>query len=82
MVCLLRWTYAPDSTNIFTGLVLVWHLFTNHQTLICARGIEIAILRAAVLADLLFFNSVIFVVGLLLMANGMLAATRGNTLSS
>ena len=82
LVCLLRWMYAPEQKRyLYWSLFLFGICFTNHQTLIvAAMGIEIAILaRDPKLGrDLLFFNSLVFVFGLILKANGSLGALASN----
>jgi len=82
LVCLLHWMYAPDRKSyLYWGLFWFGICFTNHQTLIvAAMGIEIAIIaRDSKLGrDLLFFNSAIFLVGLMAKAAGKLGPLASN----
>ncbi len=82
LCCLLRWMYAPEQKRyLYWACFLFGICFTNHQTLIvAAMGIEIAILaRDPKLGrDLLFFNSAVFVVGLMLKASGSLGPLASN----
>src|SRR5262249_26308419 len=76
LLCLLRWIYAPKQWRyLFFALFFHGIAFTNHQTLIvAAMGIEVAIAAAnfRMGRSLFLGNSIIFLCGLVLKANGML----------
>src|SRR3954471_15821891 len=82
MLCLLRWIYAPlQRRYLFYALFFHGVSFTNHQTLIVAAlGIEVAIAAAnfRMGRSLWLFNSVIYLCGLILKANGMLGTLEQN----
>ena len=82
LLCLLRWIYAPlQRRYLFYALFFHGISFTNHQTLIvAAMGIEVAIAAAnfRMGRSLFLGNSIIFLCGLLLKANGMLGALEQN----
>ncbi len=82
MVFLLRWIHAPSQMRYaYWALFFFGISFTNHQTLIlAAMGIEVAIAAAdrKLGRDLFLWNSIIFVVGLVLFAGGHLQALAGN----
>ena len=83
LCCLLRWVYAPRQKRyLYWSLFLFGVCFTNHMTLIvAAMGIEVAIAAAQpkLGRDLFLGNSILFVVGLVLKANGKLPGFEGNT---
>ena len=82
LCCLLRWIYAPQQERyLYWALFLFGVCFTNHQTLIvAAMGIEVAIAGAKpkLGRDLFLGNSLIFLVGLILKANGKLPGFENN----
>ncbi|MBI5773959.1 MAG: DUF2723 domain-containing protein [Verrucomicrobia bacterium] len=81
MCLLMRWLYAPEQRKFLYWCLFIFGIcFTNHQTLIvAAMGIEFTImLRDRKLGrDLFFFNSVIFIIVLLMKSNGSFAALNG-----
>src|SRR6185503_13023271 len=86
MCCLLRWIYAPHQRRyLYWAMFLFGICFTNHMTLIvAAMGIEVAIIAAQprLGRDLMLGNSVIFLVGLALKANGKLTGFDNRQLFS
>jgi thioredoxin-like negative regulator of GroEL len=82
LLCLLRWIYAPRQWRyLFYALFFHGISFTNHQTLIvAAMGIEVAIAAANFRMGRTLFlgNSIIFLCGLILKANGMLGTLEQN----
>src|SRR6266511_2616532 len=86
LCCLLRWIYAPHQRRyLYWALFLFGICFTNHMTLIvAAMGIEVAIIAAQprLGRDLMLGNSVIFIVGLVLKANGKLTGFENKQLFS
>ena len=82
LCCLLRWIYAPHQERyLYWALFLFGVCFTNHQTLIvAAMGIEVAIAGAKpkLGRDLFLGNSLIFLLGLILKANGKLPGFENN----
>src|ERR1043165_5933858 len=82
LLCLLRWIYAPLQWRyLFYALFFHGISFTNHQTLIvAAMGIEVAIAAAnfRMGRSLFLGNSIIFLCGLILKANGMLGTLEQN----
>ncbi len=82
MLFLLRWIYAQHQRR-YLYLALFFHgiCFTNHQTLIVAAlGIEVAIAAANYRMGryLWMFNSVVYVMGLILKQQHMLTALDAN----
>src|SRR5881296_1438361 len=86
LCCLLRWIYAPHQRRyLYWALFLFGICFTNHMTLIvAAMGIEVAIIAAQprLGRDLMLGNSVIFLAGLVLKANGKLTGFENKQLFS
>jgi thioredoxin-like negative regulator of GroEL len=82
LLCLLRWIYAPTQRRyLYYALFFHGISFTNHQTLIvAAMGIEVAIAAAnfRMGRSLFLGNSIIFLCGLILKANGMLGTLEQN----
>ncbi|PYM10390.1 MAG: hypothetical protein DME18_16425, partial [Verrucomicrobia bacterium] len=82
LCCLLRWIYAPHQKRyLHWALFLFGVCFTNHQTLIvAAMGIEVAIAAAQpkLGRDLFLGNGVIFLVCMVLKANGKLPGFENN----
>src|SRR2546423_9253345 len=82
LLCLMRWIYAPlQRRYLFYALFFHGVSFTNHQTLIVAAlGIEVAIAAAnfRMGRSLFLGNSIIFLCGLVLKANGMLGPLEQN----
>ena len=82
LACLMRWIYATHQKRyLYWALFLFGVCFTNHQTLIvAAMGIEIAIAAAQpkLGRDLFLGNTVLFLVGLVAKANGMLPGFENN----
>src|SRR5207249_1404880 len=80
--CLMRWIYAPHQKRyLYWALFLFGVCFTNHQTLIvAAMGIEVAIaaIKPKMGRDLFLGNSLIFLAGLVLKANGKLPGFENN----
>jgi len=74
MAFLLRWMYAQHQYRyLYLALFTFGVCFTNHQTLLlAAMGIEVCIVvaRPALGRDMLFFNSLIYLVGLILRYSG------------
>jgi thioredoxin-like negative regulator of GroEL len=82
LLCLLRWIYAPlQRRYLYFALFFHGISFTNHQTLIvAAMGIEVAIAAAnfRMGRNLWLFNSIVYLCGLILKANGMLGTLEQN----
>ena len=80
--CLLRWIYAPHQRRfLYFAWLLFGVCFTNHQTLIvAAMGIEVAILAAQpkLGRDLLLGNSVVFLIGAVVLNTKMLGTFEPN----
>jgi thioredoxin-like negative regulator of GroEL len=80
--CLLRWLYAPYQRRyLYWAWFLFGICFTNHQTLIvAAMGIEVAILAAEpkLGRDLALFNSIVYVLGLIVLSSRMLGDFQPN----
>lgn len=82
LLCLLRWIYAPHHRR-YLCLALFFHgiCFTNHQTLIVAAiGIEFAIAAAnfRIGRELWLGNSILYLGGLILNAEGILTVLESN----
>lgn len=83
LVCLMRWIYAPHQ-NRYLYLAFFWFgiCFNNHQSLlVVALGLEVAIIavRPKLGRDLLFWNAVIYLGGLVLRQMGLLGVLTDNT---
>src|SRR5437867_12267802 len=82
LCCLLRWIYAPHQKRyLYWALFLFGVCFTNHMTLFVAgMGIEVAIAAAQpkLGRDLFLGNGVIFLVCMVLKANGKLPGFENN----
>jgi tetratricopeptide (TPR) repeat protein len=83
MVCLMRWIYAPNQ-NRYLYLAFFWYgiCFNNHQSLlVIALGLEAAIVavRPKLGRDLFFWNTVIYVGGLVLRQMDLLGFLKNNT---
>src|SRR5436190_2217669 len=82
LCCLLRWIYAPHQKRYLHWAMFLFGIcFTNHMTLIvAAMGIEVAIAAAQpkLGRDLFLGNSILFVIGLIAKANGMLPGFENN----
>lgn len=82
MVMLLHWVYFPQQRrHLYWAAFLFGICFTNHQTLIvAAMGIEILIAAAQpkLGREAFFANSLVFLGGLVLMANGGLENISGS----
>src|SRR5687767_1440463 len=83
LVCLMRWIYAPHQ-NRYLYLAFFWFgiCFNNHQSLlVVALGLEVAIIavRPRLGRDLLFWNAVIYLGGLVLRQMGLLGVLTDNT---
>jgi thioredoxin-like negative regulator of GroEL len=82
LLCLLRWIYSPHKWRyLFYALFFHGISFTNHQTLIvAAMGIEVAVAAANFRMGRVFwlYNSIVYLCGLVLKANGMLGALEQN----
>src|SRR6266496_1934335 len=80
--CLLRWIYAPHQKRyLYWALFLFGVCFTNHMTLmVAAMGIEavIAASQPRLGRDLFLGNSLLFLAGLVLKANGKLPGFENN----
>jgi tetratricopeptide (TPR) repeat protein len=79
---LLRWLYAPHQLRyLYWGAFLFGICLTNHQTLVVAiMGIEVLVLaaRPPLGRDLFFANSLCYIGGLVLKANGTITSFDGN----
>jgi len=83
LVCLLRWIYAPHQRR-YLYLAFFWFgiTFNNHQSLlVTAIGLEVAILAVVprLGRDLLFWNVIIYLLGLVLKGMGMMSVLMDNT---
>ncbi|MBN2506499.1 MAG: DUF2723 domain-containing protein [Verrucomicrobia bacterium] len=82
MLCLLRWIYAPHQHR-YLYLAFFWYgiTFNNHQSLlVIAIGLEIAILvtQANLGRDLLFWNVLIWIGGLIGRKMGLVGVLNDN----
>ncbi|HAO77938.1 MAG TPA: DUF2723 domain-containing protein, partial [Verrucomicrobia subdivision 3 bacterium] len=84
MLCLMRWIYAPQQRRyLYLAMFLYGLCATIHQTLLLsAMGIEVAIALALprLGRDLFLTNSLIYIIGLLVMSTGKVPAL--NNMSS
>ncbi len=82
MATLLRWVYAPEQYRyLYWALFMFGISFTNHMTLIvAAMGIEVAIAAAnpRLGRDLFAGNSILFLLGLVAKAKGLLHSFDNN----
>jgi hypothetical protein len=83
LVCLLRWIYAPHQYR-YLYLAFFWYgiCFNNHMSLlVIALGLEAAILavQPRLGRDLFFWNTVIYIGGLVLREMGMMTVLQDNT---
>jgi tetratricopeptide (TPR) repeat protein len=82
LLCLLRWIYSPRQWRyLFYALFFHGISFTNHQTLVVAAlGIEVAVAAANFRMGRVFwlYNSIVYLCGLILKANGMLGPLEQN----
>jgi tetratricopeptide (TPR) repeat protein len=82
MALLLRWIHAPQQRKYLGWALFLFGIcFTNHQTLIvAAMGMELMIVaRDPKLGrDLLLGNSAVYIVGLMLKANGVISSFDNN----
>ena len=83
LVCLMRWIYAPHQ-NRYLYLAFFWFgiCFNNHQSLlVIALGMEVAIVavRPKLGRDLFFWNTIIYLGGLVLRQMDLLGVLTGNT---
>jgi len=82
LATLMRWVYAPQQLRyLYWALFAFGICFTNHQTLIvAAMGIEVAIAAAnpRLGRDVFAWNSVLFLLGLVLKAKGSVTAFEQN----
>ena len=78
LALLFRWIYAPTQRRyLYWAFFWFGICFTNHQTLLLAAvGLEVAILavQPKVGFDLFFWNSIIYLVGLVAHSRGMVKA--------
>ncbi len=78
ILCLMRWIYAPHQRRyIYWAWFLFGICFTNHQSLlVAAMGIEIAIIagQPKLGRDFLIGNSICYILGLFLKANGLITS--------
>ncbi len=84
MACLMRWIYAPQQRRyLYLAMFLYGICATIHQTLLLsAMGVEIAVALALprLGRDLFLTNSLIYIIGLLVMSTGKVPAL--NNMSS
>jgi hypothetical protein len=83
LVCLMRWIYAPQQ-NRYLYLAFFWYgiCFNNHQSLlVIALGLEAAIVavKPKLGRDLFFWNTVLYLGGLLLRKMDLLSVLKDNT---
>ncbi len=75
-VFLMRWMYAPHQNRyLYLALFMFGLCFTNHQSLLMAAvGVQVAIIASnpRVGRDMLFFNSIIFIIAQIMRATGHL----------
>jgi tetratricopeptide (TPR) repeat protein len=76
LVCLLRWTYAPQQRRyLYWAFFWFGISFNNHQSLlVTALGLEVAVLLAAprLGRDLFFWNVAVYVGGLIMKDMGLM----------
>ena len=82
LVCLMRWIYAPHQMR-YLYLAFFWFgiCFNNHQSLlVTAIGLEVAILatQPKLGRDLFFWNSIIYVGGLIGLKMNMISVLNDN----
>ena len=84
MACLMRWIYAPQQRRyLYLAMFIYGICATIHQTLLLsAMGVEIAVALALprLGRDLFLTNSLIYIIGLLVMSTGKVPAL--NNMSS
>ncbi len=83
LVCLMRWVYAPHQHR-YLYLAFFWFgiCFNNHQSLlVVALGLEAAILavQPRLGRDLVFWNSLVYLGGLIGLKMGLISVLEGNT---
>ena len=83
LVCLMRWIYAPHQRR-YLYLAFFWFgiTFNNHQSLlVVAIGLEVAIFAAAprLGRDLIFWNVLIYLGGLVGKSMGLIGVLSDNT---
>ena len=83
MLCLMRWIYAPQQRRyLYLAMFLYGLCATIHQTLLLsAMGVEVAIALALMRLgrDLFLTNSLIYIIGLLLLSTGKVPALNNMT---
>ncbi len=83
LVCLMRWIYAPHQNRyLYIAFFLFGICFNNHQSLlVIAIGLEIAIfaVQPRLARDLFFWNTIIYLGGLVLRQMGLLGVLTDNT---
>src|SRR5687767_8491458 len=82
LACLMRWIYAPHQRR-YLYLAFFWFgiCFNNHQSLlVIALGMEVAIVavRPKLGRDLFFWNTIIYLGGLVLRQMDLLGVLTGN----
>lgn len=82
LVCLLHWVYTPEQKRyLYLAAFLFGICFNNHQTLIvAAMGLEVlvAMTRPRLGRDAFLINSLVFVLGLILMSLELFTAFDDN----
>ena len=83
LVCLMRWIYAPHQ-NRYLYLAFFWYgiCFNNHQSLlVIALGLEAAILivKPQLGRDLIFWNAIIYLGGLVMKQMDLMGVLNDNT---
>src|SRR6185503_4563272 len=83
LVCMMRWIYAPHQ-NRYLYLAFFWFgiCFNNHQSLlVIALGLEgaIAYVKPRLGRDLFFWNTIIYLGGLVLRQMGLMGVLTDNT---
>jgi tetratricopeptide (TPR) repeat protein len=80
---LLRWTYAPHQHRyLYLAFFMFGICFNNHQSLlVIALGMEILVLvvEPKLARELFFWNTALYLFGLVLGAKGMLSVMTSNT---
>ncbi|HKQ39308.1 MAG TPA: DUF2723 domain-containing protein, partial [Verrucomicrobiae bacterium] len=83
LACMMRWIYAPHQNRyLYLAFFLFGICFNNHQSLlVVALGLEVAVfaVRPKLARDLFFWNTIIYLGGLVLRSMDLLSVLTDNT---
>lgn len=82
LICVMKWIHSPQKRR-YLYLAFFWFgiCFNNHQSLlVIAMALEVAVVAVAprLGRDLLFWNVILFLAGLVLSAMGLISSLREN----